>query len=301
MSPTEATGCSADWDDSGLPAWGTAKAARVVIAVESAGPWGRNPVGDSGFVAPKGAALHLVRSPGPHAHTPSHRTVLVSGGFGENPWLVVGQLDDAQVHALLASDVADPSTHRRFGLRPHDGGMLLVCTNGRRDACCAVRGRPVVLAAYDAAPEAVWEVSHIGGHRFAPTAIHLPSGQTFGRLDEADGAALARASLTDVLPDGLFTRAKHRGRIDLASAECVAETWWREQHPRLPLSPPVRVGAAVSTETGRSVELPDGRRLLVTTQPGPQLRDSCAKLPKLSMSYRAVERVVMNSKPHTRT
>ena len=57
-----------------------------------------------------------------------------------------------------------------------------MCANGKRDACCAIVGRPVAAAAAEAHPGRVWETTHLGGHRFAPTAVALPSGWTFGRL-----------------------------------------------------------------------------------------------------------------------
>ena len=41
--------------------------------------------------------------------------------------------------------------------------MVLVCTHGTRDACCAVRGRPIVAALARALPEQVWECTHLGG------------------------------------------------------------------------------------------------------------------------------------------
>ncbi|HEU5385864.1 MAG TPA: sucrase ferredoxin [Streptosporangiaceae bacterium] len=55
--------------------------------------------------------------------------------------------------------------------------MALVCTNGKRDRCCAVRGRPVAAAIADATGWDTWESSHLGGHRFAATAL-LSCGDT---------------------------------------------------------------------------------------------------------------------------
>lgn len=176
--------------------------------------------------------LYVIRRPGRHPATTDRRRVFVSGGFGDEPWLVDGILTGAELFEFLRSDVVDEETHRRFGLVPRTRSVLLVCTNGRRDLCCAVRGRPVAAAA--AAPGDAWEVSRIGGHKLAPTAVHLPSGQTFWRLTEDDAVALATADQTDALPPALVSRAKHRGRVDLAPAERVAETWWREAHPALP-------------------------------------------------------------------
>lgn len=63
--------------------------------------------------------------------------------------------------------------------------LLLVCTHGRHDVCCAVRGRPVAAALAARWPEATWECSHVGGDRFAANLISLPDGAAFGGLDPA--------------------------------------------------------------------------------------------------------------------
>ena len=70
--------------------------------------------------------------------------------------------------------------------------MLLVCTNGTRDTCCARLGRPVAGAAESAFPGRVWEVTHTSGHRFAPTSVLLPSGYLHGRI--LDAAVILRAA-----------------------------------------------------------------------------------------------------------
>ncbi len=51
------------------------------------------------------------------------------------------------------------------------------------------------------APEETWEVSHIGGDRFAANVLALPSGHYYGRLEPEDAAG--------------FTAALHDGRLDL--------------------------------------------------------------------------------------
>lgn len=60
---------------------------------------------------------------------------------------------------------------------------LLVCTHGRHDRCCAVRGRPVAAAVSDRFPQETWECSHMGGDRFAGNLVVLPSGTYYGGLD----------------------------------------------------------------------------------------------------------------------
>lgn len=64
-----------------------------------------------------------------------------------------------------------------------DEPLVLVCTHGKKDVCCAVRGRPVALDLAGRWPEATWECSHTGGDRFAANVVLLPDGATYGGLD----------------------------------------------------------------------------------------------------------------------
>jgi hypothetical protein len=71
--------------------------------------------------------------------------------------------------------------------------LALVCTNGKRDQCCAIRGRPVAAGiAAAAAGWDTWECSHLGGHRFAATMLLLPTGDMFGRLDPESALEVMR-------------------------------------------------------------------------------------------------------------
>lgn len=67
---------------------------------------------------------------------------------------------------------------------------FLVCTNGRRDLCCARYGMGVYQAFAQLAPERVWRTTHLGGHRFSPTCVLLPFGLHYGRLQPQDAADL---------------------------------------------------------------------------------------------------------------
>jgi hypothetical protein len=54
---------------------------------------------------------------------------------------------------------------------------VLVCTHGRRDACCGSSGERLFAGMGELAGARqvrVWRTSHTGGHRFAPTVIVLP-------------------------------------------------------------------------------------------------------------------------------
>lgn len=61
--------------------------------------------------------------------------------------------------------------------------MFLVCTNGKRDQCCAKFGIPIYEKLLETVGEQqVWQCSHLGGHRFAPTLIVLPQHHCYGYL-----------------------------------------------------------------------------------------------------------------------
>lgn len=68
---------------------------------------------------------------------------------------------------------------------------ILVCTHGSHDKCCAKYGNPfyrqalAIVANLSLNNVRIWQVSHFGGHRFAPTAIDFPSGRYYGRLDQS--------------------------------------------------------------------------------------------------------------------
>jgi hypothetical protein len=85
--------------------------------------------------------------------------------------------------------------------------LALVCTNGKRDQCCAIRGRPVTAAIASATDWDTWECSHLGGHRFAATMMLLPTGDMFGWLDpESALEVMQRFDMGQVMP------SRYRGR-----------------------------------------------------------------------------------------
>ena len=60
--------------------------------------------------------------------------------------------------------------------------QYLVCTNGQRDLCCARFGLPVYTALKERVGERAWQVTHLGGHRFAPNVLTLPDACLYGRV-----------------------------------------------------------------------------------------------------------------------
>lgn len=232
--------CSVGFDRAGLSAYGTATRATFFVAVEQPGPWGRDAATESHLPAEvgrtlseacssRGGRLSLLRRPGRHPddpHEPGHTTYLAWSG--DSPWLLATRVTDPR--ALLAVDLdalargdLDGARASLPGLEPSDP-VLLVCTNGRRDVCCAVRGRPVALDAAAVSPGRVWEASHTGGHRFAPTGVLLPHGATLARLDTDLSTEVLAAADRGELPQRVLGPQHDRGRSPLDGAEQAAES-----------------------------------------------------------------------------
>lgn len=269
--------CSSFVDE---PLPGTAAQERGWLCIENNAGWGRDPLSGETFDGATGAAVAefakrnnlrvlLIRRPGRAGEFRADKRVYIARSTpGECALRLHTVRDYAEIPAL------DP-----------DGGepaepIALVCTNGKRDVCCAVQGRPVAasLAGCYADP-VVWECSHTGGHRFAPVLIVLPTGYTYGRVNgERAKAALDAARAGMVAVDGL------RGRSTEGAVGQVAEVAVRQLLGV--------VGADVlrvqSSGDSASVRHRDGRqwRVEVTSEPLEPRIASCGKEPSSPMSWR---------------
>jgi len=100
-------------------------------------------------------------------------------------------LDDYEdlLNLDLAAIVAGEPIYQKY---VSDERVFLVCTNGRRDKCCAKFGPPIYAEVARAVGDAAWQTTHIGGHRFSACVVFLPDGIIYGRI--ADGQKLAGIS-----------------------------------------------------------------------------------------------------------
>jgi hypothetical protein len=116
-------------------------------------------------------------------------------------------------------------SHRDWGA-PDPDPLLLVCANGRRDRCCGHSGGRLADELWRGPlAHRVLTCTHLGGHRFAPTALLLPSGSLHGRLDAASARGLLAAAARGSVPAGNL-----RGFSTLDEPEQVADA-----HARLVL------------------------------------------------------------------
>ena len=295
--------CSVLWDNAQASARGTAPAAKFWVALEQNGPWGRQAATQSlldpavgqaldRMCQEAGGRLSLIRRPGAHpqGHESVSRRVYVAGGLAARPWLLEADLDDpARLSdlsgAALRNGDMDAVQMAVPGLALCGTAVLMVCTNARRDVCCAVRGRPVALESSSRRPGQVWECSHTGGHRFAPTGVLLPYGQTFARLSPRSAVAAVDAGARAELPAKLLGPAYDRGRSHLPVPAQAAESVVRQQIKELSL---LALSTTATPQPGREdtwqcrVSHVDGRHwdvVAVRGSGGEDLPESCGKAP----------------------
>ncbi|WP_020139178.1 sucrase ferredoxin [Streptomyces sp. 351MFTsu5.1] len=193
--------CTTVSHDLDEPVSGTAATARTWLLLEQPGPWGAKALTSSHLDPALGRALEaaaegtgvriaLIRRPGRHAdsRSPSVRHVYAAHTTPGNVWLRSARTRDPR--DLLDLDLAalGRGDHTSFDAalqgRAHTGDPLaLVCTNGKRDRCCALLGRPLAAELAASGVEGAWEVTHLGGHRFSPTLLVLPYGYAYGRAE----------------------------------------------------------------------------------------------------------------------
>lgn len=185
---------------------GTALNVRRFLLIEHPGPWGFDALESSGIdvgtlgqllvaTHDAGARTLLIRRHGRVEATPERAWAVADIESGQILW--GSWSDDAEL--LAACDaLGAPSTGWS------DEPVMLVCTHGRHDTCCAIRGRPVAAALAERHGNRVWECSHVGGDRFAASVVVLPDGTYYGGLDDVDaGDVLDRHLAGTVTPSRL--------------------------------------------------------------------------------------------------
>jgi hypothetical protein len=274
------------------PLSATAPTATTWLLLEQPGPWGARALTSSHLDPAVGRALEraaqgtgvrvaLIRRPGRHAdcRAPSRRQVYAAHTVPGNAWL--HSAVSAAPEQLLDLDFAalgrgEPHTFDAvLRGRPHTGDPLaLVCTNGKRDQCCALLGRPLASDLAAGGLQGVWEVTHLGGHRFSPTLLVLPYGYAYGRAE------------AHVVVEAL--RGVREGRVTLEG--CRGRTAWQRPGQAAELAVRRALGedrAEVLSVTGVEGAAPrwevtvahaDGRRWHVSVAQGaavPPRPDSC--------------------------
>ncbi|HSK56610.1 MAG TPA: sucrase ferredoxin [Jiangellales bacterium] len=217
--------CSDAAEARGDLGFATAAPAGRWLLVEVPGPWGPDAVLESpldldvarGLVLladEAGARLTLIRRPGRAPETAVRHWAVADCDPGQEAitWGTYGR--DEELLDVPVDPHRDPSPEPAY----------LVCTHGRHDQCCAIRGRPVATALAALRPGQVWECSHIGGDRFAANVVVLPHGLYYGRVTPAGAVDVVSSyEAGRVLPDLL------RGRSAFPDAAQAAQHFARAE------------------------------------------------------------------------
>ena len=181
----------------------TASVVRAFVLVECPGAWGSVALRDARLsravrerlldVSRLGVKTLLIRRHGRAAPSGGGGHLFVAWCGARERWLETTRLES--LDDLVDLDLAAVSRGERVGLTPSSEPIFCVCTQGRHDACCAERGRPLAAAMTRARADLTWEVSHVGGDRFAGNVVVLPEGLYYGRVTPTDAAELVTTHL----------------------------------------------------------------------------------------------------------
>ncbi len=265
----------------GEPLAGTAPRADIWVVVEHPEGWG------DAQLARAGHGVRVVMARGARGPRPAALRVWVAH-CTPDPALRVGTVADPSEVARWDLRAVAQGTLRAWG-RPVTGPLLALCANGRRDRCCGHAGGRLADSLWSGAErDHVVTCTHLGGHRFAPTALLLPWGVLHGRLD----LRTARAVLADARA-GRTPGATLRGFSALSEPAQVAEAHARTSTRYEGLAPlrveldPDEGGQRAGLQTRiANVRLPDGGILTVPlVRRSLDLVSSCGRDPEPTIRW----------------
>jgi hypothetical protein len=206
------------------PLVGTASRYRHWLLVEQPGRWGHDALVQSGLPPEVGAVLRtaaaelgmrvLLIKRRDRSAAPVRRCFAAYAGVRERV-LRSFQIDDPGALLDLDLEALRDTRYAELG-DPVPGPILLVCTHGKHDQCCARHGG-ALYRTLAASPD-VWECTHVGGDRFAGNLVALPEGLYFGRVGPGDAAAVAAGCR-----EGMIRGDLYRGRASLSPPAQAAE------------------------------------------------------------------------------
>ncbi|HSF86192.1 MAG TPA: sucrase ferredoxin [Acidimicrobiia bacterium] len=189
---------------------GTAMSASTLLVAELAGPWPK-PVFEHPALTGLSATIEM--------HSGTGRILAAVPPLGSHE-LRLHRFDRGLDGALAMTHVAETpddirsliSATTALDAIPAEAVLVtepvvLLCTQGTHDVCCGIEGTRLALELEQAGFN-VMRVSHTGGHRFAPTALTLPSGRMWAYLDAPLLAGIIKQTL------------------DPAHAAALCRGWW---------------------------------------------------------------------------
>jgi hypothetical protein len=189
--------CADTSRDDGEPLAATASRVDHWILLEYRGLWAYDAVSDSTLSAEVKAQLRAERRREPNSKILFVRRTERRSADGLSAFVArtkEGGSDLRRLELDSYDDLLDLDLDTAG--EPIGHPLLLVCTHGKHDRCCAKYGRPL----YDAVREQVddgwvWQSTHVGGDRFAGNLVVLPDGVYYGRVEPSDVWPLLESAL----------------------------------------------------------------------------------------------------------
>jgi hypothetical protein len=224
--------CSTLSLESGEQLFGSASTNEVWFLLEYSRPWGAKVLPESDLSESIKTALNSYLST-----IPKSNLLFIKQQFrhieGIAFYVALTRETDPQLYEfhlesyddLLTLDIpaivsGDPAYDDRITSEP----LYLICTNARRDQCCARYGLPAYKTMVNQTGSRVWQCSHLGGHRFAPTALFLPHGINYGRFN-----ANEIGQIMSDYDQGIIQLAYLRGRVCYDSPAQAADYFLRAE------------------------------------------------------------------------
>lgn len=281
--------CSDYSTHSAEPLAGSARTAQFFLCVEHLHGWGHDvldgeALGEELSQALKrklktvNGALQLIRKPGRGGQHRQERIVYLV--WPEQA--VTEKCTITETEELLNLDFSAPNKNPQT--EKITDPFILICTHGKRDICCAKKGRRIAAAMQTCFyGDEVWESSHVKGHRYAPAAILMPWGYSYGRLDAGQYIDVVKEARA-----GKLYLEGNRGRAIWDSAGQAAELAFMQKNPHIEIGA-VRVESAGveesekedSTKIIRHIFSPNGQcSVELTSHSFDNVMVSCGTNPK---------------------
>lgn len=216
--------CVTSSKEAGESLTGTAVEASRWMLIEYNQPWGAKALQDSDLPDPIKSYLdtvpdtrvQFIKQTIPHVGI----RIFVADASDIRPRLFATTVSDYE--ALLSIDV-DAILRGETEFFSSDQPLFLVCCNGKRDLCCAKLGLALYMELSVKLDDIAWQTTHLGGHRFAPTALILPDGLAYGRIDDRANEVIHAYQRGDLVLD------LYRGRVSYPHPAQAAETFLRKE------------------------------------------------------------------------
>ena len=187
---TEAPTCSEHSQSIALDPCGTALNIDAVVLIELPLPWPK-PVFmhsylkglDSLIHTSMGATRVLACQPSSDKRT-TKVTVFYKEDENFDKWVFKLKSKESLMELINALTSSKPERITSGIQVKEKKEAILLCTQGSHDICCGSKGTRLaeLMEEHDTGVE-LFKVSHLGGHRFSPTAMTMPDGRMWAGLD----------------------------------------------------------------------------------------------------------------------